>query len=171
MERVANDISGKYHGRPNVTFFFPFLLSFFFFSFTAEYHLERLQVNWQTNRQRTLSFLLFPFFKDLSKETDDVVPRLEFFHVILDTGSKRSERESREAQVGFDFASKKALHAAARHVHGYLFVETRVNRREHETITRHSMCVKALYLIFDIKRATTIGHGTRPPLFIWLNRL
>lgn len=22
MERVANDISGKYHGRPNVTFFF-----------------------------------------------------------------------------------------------------------------------------------------------------
>lgn len=39
MERVANDISGKYHGRPNVTFFFSSL----FFTTSREYRLaERL---------------------------------------------------------------------------------------------------------------------------------
>lgn len=105
MERVANDISGKYHGRPNVTFFFPFLLSFFFFlpsgvlNEIVHQQLTRLSVSLRRLHAHSFSFFEFELFSrgkrvrrdanDESRIIDSIIIIIIIMPIIMSVGIKR----------------------------------------------------------------------------------
>lgn len=162
-ERVANDISCKYHGRPNVIFFF-FLL--FFTASRGGISLSGTVISQWANKsqrhERDTFFLFFLFFKDLSKETDDVVPRPNF---STSSSTRVSELERSEmnheasrvlAVVGFDFARSqlKKRYTRPRVTFADIYLSKRGTRGRgkrawtpgYETITRHILCVSKLYI-------------------------
>lgn len=154
----------KYHGCPNVTFFFK--------ASRGESLSGTVVSHWANKSRHEQRHALFFLSRILGKKPTTVCSN---FSTWFSTRERVETKRWISESVGrgwLRYCQKQLKKLHTRHVHGYLFCRNeggtreRVNvgiRNDHATFY---VCQTALYLIFE---RATIGHGTR--LFIWLNRL